>query len=52
MFEAALPEAVSHADGICLNSTVWVDKALLLEEGIVVHPELVEIAKAMGKPTR
>jgi hypothetical protein len=49
MFEGNLPEAVSHADGICLNSTVWVDDALLLEEGKVVHPELVEIAKAMGK---
>jgi len=49
MFEGSLPEAVSHADGICLNSTVWVDDALLLEEGKVVHPELVEIAKAMGK---
>lgn len=49
MFEGNLPEAVSHADGICLNSTVWVDDALLLEEGKVVHPELVETAKAMGK---
>ena len=49
MFEGSLPEAVSHADGICLNSTVWADNQLLLEEGKVVHPELVEIAKAMGK---
>ncbi len=49
MFEGNLPEAVSHADGICLNSTVSVDDALLLEDGKVVHPELVDIAKAMGK---
>jgi 2,5-dihydroxypyridine 5,6-dioxygenase len=49
MFQGSLPEAISHADGICLHSTVWVDDKLLVEEGKVVHPELVEIAKAMGK---
>lgn len=49
MFEASLPEAVSHADGICLNSTVELDGELLTDEGKVVHPELVDIAKAMGK---
>ncbi|UCB45244.1 MAG: leucyl aminopeptidase [Spirochaetota bacterium] len=49
MFHGSLPEAVSHADGICLNSTVSLDETLLLEEGKVVHPELVDIAKAMGK---
>jgi len=49
MFEGSLPEAVSHADGICLNSTVWLDDEFLIKEGKVVHPELVDIAKAMGK---
>ncbi len=49
MFEGSLEDAVSHADGICLNSTVWVNDELLLKEGKVVHPELSEIAKAMGK---
>ena len=49
MFEGSLEDAVSHADGICLNSTVWIDDELLLKEGRVVHPELSEIAKAMGK---
>jgi 2,5-dihydroxypyridine 5,6-dioxygenase len=49
MFKGSLPEAVSHADGICLNSTVWVDDAQLLKEGKVVHPELVKLAQAMGK---
>ncbi|GAI92037.1 unnamed protein product, partial [marine sediment metagenome] len=29
--------------------TVWVDDELLLKEGKVVHPELSEIAQAMGK---
>jgi len=49
MFEGSLPEAVSHADGICLNSTVWLDGKKLIEEGKVVHPELTDIAKSMGK---
>ena len=49
MFEGNLPEAVSHADGICLNSTVWLDETLMVEEGNVVHPELVDIAKAMDR---
>ncbi len=49
MFRGKLPEAVSHADGICLNSTVWLDDALLLSEGTIVHPELTELAKNMGK---
>jgi len=48
-FKGKLGEAVSHADGICLNSTVWIDGDLLLEEGRVVHPELVDLAHAMGK---
>ena len=49
MFKGSQPEAVSHADGISLNSTVWVDDNMLLQEGKVVHGELVELAKAMGK---
>jgi len=49
MFKGKLPTAVSHADGICLDSTVWLDNTLLLKEGKVVHPELTELATAMGK---
>jgi leucyl aminopeptidase (aminopeptidase T) len=49
MFEGNLGNAVSHADGICLNSTVWLDNELLLEKGKVVHADLVDIAKAIGK---
>ncbi len=49
MFEGAVGEAISHADGICLNSSVWIDGELILEEGTVVHPELKELAKACGK---
>ncbi len=41
--------AKSHTDGICLNSSVWLDDVQLLDEGKVVHPELVELAKKLGK---
>ena len=33
-------EAVSHTDGICLRSSVWLDERCILREGIVVDPEL------------
>ena len=36
-------DAVSHSDGICLRSTVWLDDRLILQEGIVVDPELREL---------
>jgi leucyl aminopeptidase (aminopeptidase T) len=49
MSRGALPEAVSHAAGICMNSSVWVDDVQLLDHGKVVHPELVPLAQAMGK---
>ncbi|WP_028843810.1 M29 family metallopeptidase [Pseudothermotoga elfii] len=48
-FKGKLGEAISHADGICLNSSVWLDGELLMDEGKIEHPELVEIAKIMGK---
>ena len=49
MFQAKGIKAVSHFDGICLNSSVWLDDVQLLNEGVVVHPELVPIAKKLGK---
>ncbi len=33
-------DAPSHTDGICLNSTVWLDDIKLLDKGSIVHPEL------------
>lgn len=33
-------DAPSHTDGICLNSTVWLDDEKLLEKGSLVHSEL------------
>jgi len=41
--------AKSHTDGICLNSSVWLDNVQLLEKGKVVHPELIDLAKKLGK---
>lgn len=49
VLEGALGEAASHADGICLNSSVWMDGEQVMKEGQVIHPELVELAKACGK---
>jgi len=49
MFKGNMREAVSLADGICLNSSVWVDDTQILDRGKVVHPELVKLAQAMGK---
>ncbi|MCE1255035.1 MAG: aminopeptidase [Anaerolineae bacterium] len=37
-------QAKSHCDGICLNSSVWVDGVQLLENGKVIHPELKSLA--------
>jgi len=48
-FKADGVSAVSHLDGICLNSSVWQDGEQVLNEGQVVHPELVELARKLGK---
>lgn len=49
MFKGAFGEAASHADGICLNSSVWMDGKLIMDEGKLVTPKLIELAKACGK---
>ncbi len=41
--------AASHSDGICLNTSVWLDGAQLTDKGKVVHKDLIEIAKKLGK---
>jgi len=43
--------AASHSDGICLNSSVWLDGLQVLDEGVVVGPtaEIVAYARALGK---
>lgn len=41
--------AASHSDGICLKSSVWLDNMQIMDKGEVIHPELVELAKPLGK---
>jgi len=36
-------DAVSHSDGICLRSTVWLDGHCIMEEGVIVDEELQEL---------
>ncbi len=47
--EGALGDAVSHADGTCLNSTVYMDGEKIMEAGEVIHEELASLAKACGR---
>ena len=37
-------DAVSHTDGICLRSTVWLDERCILREGAVIDPELAALS--------
>jgi leucyl aminopeptidase (aminopeptidase T) len=41
--------APSHTDGICLNTSVWLDGKQIFDKGRVVHPELSKLAKKLGK---
>ncbi len=36
-------DAVSHTDGICLRSSVWLDERCILREGVVTDPELAAL---------
>ena len=42
-------QAASHTDGICLNTSVWLDGSQIFEEGKVVHRELAELGKRLGR---
>ena len=48
-FEGNLGDAVTHADGICLNSSVWLDDTQILEEGKIIEPTLARPAKKLGR---
>jgi leucyl aminopeptidase (aminopeptidase T) len=39
----------SHSDGICLNSSVWLDGVQLMDKGQLLDPELKKLAKELGK---
>jgi 2,5-dihydroxypyridine 5,6-dioxygenase len=49
MFKAKGITAVSHADGICLNSSVWLEGQQIIDKGKLTHPQLAELAKKLGK---
>jgi len=40
-------QAASHCDGICLNSSVWLDNVKILENGALIHPELIKLAEPL-----
>jgi len=40
--------APSHADGICLNSSVWLDGVQIMDKGQLLDPELKDLAKKLG----
>ena len=40
-------QAKSHCDGICMNSSVWLDGVMVLDKGHVVHPELKPLAEQL-----
>lgn len=43
-------DAKSHCDGMCLNSSVWLDDVQILDNGVFVHLELKAMAdKILGK---
>ncbi|NLS44192.1 MAG: aminopeptidase [Firmicutes bacterium] len=41
--------APTHTDGICLNTSAWLDGVQLLDEGKVVHKDLLELTRELGK---
>lgn len=41
--------AKSHCDGLCLNSSVWLDGELIMEKGTVVHPDLKAMADRLTR---
>lgn len=40
----------AHTDGVVLDPSVWLDDVQIEEEGHYVHPELMELCRAMGAP--
>jgi len=49
MFKGTAGSASSHADGICLNSSVWLDGVEIMHEGKLIHSDLAKYAQKLGK---
>ena len=41
--------AKSHCDGICLNSSIWLDDKKIMDNGIVIYPELKKLVDKLRK---
>jgi len=41
--------APSHSDGICMNTSVWLDGKQVWDKGAAKDPELARLAKKLGK---
>jgi 2,5-dihydroxypyridine 5,6-dioxygenase len=39
----------SHTDGICLNTSVWLDGVQIMDKGVLLDPELKKLTKELGK---
>ena len=48
-FKAKGINAKTHVDGICLNSSLWLDGEQIMDEGRLVHPKLADLAIKIGK---
>jgi len=42
-------DAPSHTDGICLNTSVWLDGKQIWDRGTAKDPELAKLARKLGK---
>lgn len=42
-------KAPSHTDGICLNSSIWLDGKPIMEQGRMVEPRLATLARKLGR---
>ncbi|MGA2767008.1 MAG: aminopeptidase [Candidatus Bathyarchaeia archaeon] len=42
-------DAPCHSDGLCQNSSVWLDNKQIMDKGKMIHPELSKLAKRLGK---
>ena len=42
-------DAPSHCDGLCLNSSIWLDGNQIMDTGKFVEPQLKKMAQGLGK---